>query len=411
MECGVSQLLVELRLKDRPLGALAGCPAPSALPGSSPLDDFTNGPHFDRKERSVSALTRPRTCGARILLAKDLMVHAYAEGRGVGGMVRGSLFCEVAEHDDDRHWGIARERVEPHGGAVWATWLDGEAPRCLTRKDCLQTGAGPEDACALFAGHPGVCSYLLDHALRPDPSRVERIDAALAILATCDRHDAHTLQAAAHDAALLAWDELRARRLWVSMPDCDQAAVHRLVSRTGSVRTRDPYAVAEFAREAAEVTFLWQPSATGRLPHGESATSQLKILEGLTQEWQAVVLGGQRPPKSWSPHASTPRTPLAEALDDVCQQAAGGQEPPPALDSWAAAWDHKEDRVRGARAAARLAKLPYGWRVDVIRRIDSGAEASAAVSDAMMAINILRTFGLRLAWNSGHQAFSRSNSL
>ncbi|MFM9452300.1 hypothetical protein [Streptomyces europaeiscabiei] len=358
----------------------------------------------------MSTLTGPRTCGKRIPLAKDLMVHAYAEGRGVGGMVRGSLLCEVAEHDDDQHWGIARELAEPHGGAVWATWQDREAPRCLTRKDCPQTGTGAEGACALFVGHPGVCSHFLDQALRADPGRVERIDAALAILATFDRHEAHTVQTAAHDAALLAWDELRARRLWVSMPGCDQAAVHRLVSRTASVRTRDPHAVAEFAGEAAEVTSLWQPSATGRLPHGESATSQLKILEGLTPEWQAVVLGSQRPPKSWSPHASTLRTPLAEALDDACQQAAAGQEPSPALDSWAAAWDHKEDRVRGARVAERLTQLPYGWRVDVMRRIGSGTESLAAVSDAMMAINILRAFGLQLAWNSGQQARSLPSS-
>ncbi|MEU5193686.1 hypothetical protein AB0G86_06430 [Streptomyces scabiei] len=358
----------------------------------------------------MSTLTRPRTCGARIPLAKDLMVHAYAEGRGVGGMVRGSLLCEVAEHDDDRHWGIARELAEPHGGAVWATWLDGEAPRCLTRTDCPQPGTGSEDKCALFAGHPGVCSHLLDQALRTDPSRVERIDAALAIMATSDRYEIHTVHTAAHDAALLAWDELRARRLWVSMPDCDQAAVHRLVSRAGSVRARDPHAVAGFAREALEVTSLWQASDTGRLPCGKIATSHLKILDSLTPEWQAVVLGNQRPPKSWSPHASTSRTPLAEALDHACQEAADGQEPPLASDSWAAPWDHKEDRVRGARVAERLTQLPHGWRVDVIRRIGSGTESLAAVSDAMMAINILRAFGLRLAWNSVRPASSLPDS-
>ncbi|MEW2401359.1 hypothetical protein [Streptomyces sp. NPDC046862] len=359
----------------------------------------------------MSTLTPPRICGARIPLAKDLMVHAYAEGRGVGGMVRSSLLCEIAEHDGDRHWGIARELAEPHGGTVWATWLDGETPRCITREDCPQAAAGPENACALFVGHPGVCSHLLDQALREDPSRVECIDAALAILATFDRHDAHTVQTAAHDAVLLAWDELRARRLWASMPDCDQAAVHWLVSRTGLVRARDPHAIAEFARQAAEVTVLWQPSATGCLPLGESATSQLKILEGLTPEWQAVVLGSQRPPKSWSSHACTPRTPLAEALEDTCQQVAAGQAPPPAADSWAAAWDHKEDRVRGARVAHRLEQLPHGWRVDVMRRIGSGTEALAAVSDAMTAINILRGFGLRLAWNSGHQPRSLPSSM
>lgn len=350
----------------------------------------------------------PRTCGARIRVNNHLDQLLYAERRDAPGLARRTVTCALAEHDEKRHQGVARRLVIPEGGAVWASWADGEKPSCLAHENCGKPGPDPHEPCNLFTAHPGPCSFHLD-TLREDPLRTGRIDAALDVLVNLGWHDEPTLQAAAHDATLLTWDELRARGIWANLPECDHAAVYRLLSRCGSGQALRPATAEALARDVVEVTRLWAPSSDGRLAHGDDAEALLKDLEALSPEWQALVLGGQRQPvKPLSsnlfdsePPARSPRTPLAEVLRGAVQLAEAGQSPPPPSErSWSADWDRKEDRRLGADMAGRLSKLPYGWRADTIRRIAAGATALDAVSDAGQAINLIRSAGIFVAWNA-----------
>jgi hypothetical protein len=304
-------------------------------------------------------------------------------------MARASIVCGLAEHGQDGHWGIARDLATPQGAAVWATWIEGDEPYCMSKDVCPQAGRTSRRTCALFLDHPGVCSFALDMALAEDSSRAGRIEAALKVLSAGESDDQQALHGAAHDATLLTWDALRAG-IWRFLPAGDQAAVYRLISATDSVRTMKPDAVARHAADVTEVTRLWSPSSPCRLAHGEVADSHLTILEELPNMWQAWVLGSQR-----LPDRATPRTPF----DEVLRAASVRRMPPAARRNWETGWDLRHDREIGARVANRLSLLPHGWRTDAMRRIATGTDALSAVSGAAMAINIIRAYGLFLAWN------------
>ncbi|MFD8609655.1 hypothetical protein [Streptomyces sp. NPDC059631] len=356
----------------------------------------------------MSSPARPRTCGTRVRVTDELRAASCSERSGTPGIARRSVVCALAEHDAGPHHGILVELADPHGDAVWASWTGREAPRCSVLPVCDQHGPDPRTLCDAFSGHPGVCSFDRQDAFGEDPERAERIDAALAVLATGDHHRAEHVAAAAHDAVLLAWDELRARLIWTVLPECDRAAVHRLVSRVDAARWKAAHTVTSLARDAAEVGLLWAPGSSGRLPHGERAEALLDALEHLPDAWQAVVLGGQREPqqveRSWYFDSESPTTPARPSLDDAIhhavQQARAGQDPPPAADDWSGERDCKENRARGQVVGERLAKLPYGWRVDTVRSIAQGTPAMSAVGDAQTAINVIRSYGVRLAWNA-----------
>ncbi|MEU6290288.1 hypothetical protein [Streptomyces sp. NPDC046988] len=356
----------------------------------------------------MSSPACPRTCGTRVRVTDELRGASFAERRGTPGIARRSVVCALAEHDAGPHHGILVELADPHGDAVWASWTGREAPRCSVLPVCDQHGPDPRTLCDAFSGHPGACSFDQQDAFRQDPERAERIDAALAVLATCDHHRAEHVAAAAHDAVLLTWDELRARLIWTALPECDHAAVYRLVSRVDAARWKAARIATPLARHAAEVGLLWAPGSSGRLPHGERAETLLNALEHLPDAWQAVVLGGQREPqqveRSWYFDSESPTAPARPSLDDAvhhaAQQARAGQDPPPAADDWSGEWDCKENRARGQVISERLAKLPYGWRVDTVRSIAQGTPAMSAVGDAQTAINIIRSYGVHLAWNA-----------
>lgn len=365
-------------------------PAPGGAPGGAAPD---TGSTTVRSSQPVSKLARPRTCGARIPVTATIKAHAHARRGSVPGMARASIVCGLAAHGQDGHWGIARDLATPQGTAVWATWIEGEVPYCMSKDACPQAGRTSRTTCALFLDHPGVCSFALDTALAEDSSRAGRIEAALQVLSAGESHDRQMVHGAAHDATLLTWDELRAG-IWRFLPDGDQAAVYRLVSRADSVRTMKPDAVARHAADVTEVTRLWSPSSPCRLAHGEIADSHLTILEELPKKWQAWVLGSQR-----LPDRAPPRTPFDEVLRAAAEQASVRRIPPPARRNWETGWDLRHDREIGARVASQLSRLPHGWRMDALRRIATGTDALSAVSDAAMAINIIRAYGLSLSWN------------
>ncbi|WP_369228502.1 hypothetical protein AB5J52_48535 (plasmid) [Streptomyces sp. R39] len=311
-------------------------------------------------------------------------------------MSRASVACELAEHGTERHAGLLRPLARPEGGAVWATWTTPAEIVCLALNDCGKRGQSQESSCGLFLEHPGSCSYEQEDALKEDTTRAARIDAALAVLGGADQHDARIVQTAAHDAALLTWDELRASRIWPQLPACDHAAVYRLLAHADSVHaTRASIASAarDLAGDVLQITHLWAPDAPQQLPHGDAAADLLSALARIPAGWQSWALGSQRK----SRHLS--RIPLNEAVEVATRH--GSEGPAPRSESgWEAQRDRKEVERLGPIIRERLRGLPHGWQVDTVRRIALGADALGAVAGAARSMNVIRRYGLYLAWNT-----------
>lgn len=355
---------------------------------------------------------RSLTCGARLHVTKPLRAQALAAAPGLPGSALSSLSCALGEHPGgEPHAGVVRRPhartfpppEEPATGslptAVWARWStrdDRTQVRCTAEHTCARSD-GPTP-CALYPEHPGPCSFALDDTPATDPTREQRAlaaHAALAAATSAATHDPAALHAAALDAALLTWDELRARRIWHQLPPWDQAAVLRIVSHAKNVhpQARSVAHAAALATDLAAVTALWADGSAGMLPHGPAAVELHARLLRLPTSWQGQVIGSQR--ASRGPHDG-PRTPLADAIryaEGTCPQ-----PPPKPTLWWEPGWDTADDYRLGHDLSTRLARLPEEWQVDVIRAIAAGATALAAVSDAGMAINLLRSFGVHLAW-------------
>ncbi|WP_416975811.1 hypothetical protein [Streptomyces sp. 4F14] len=353
---------------------------------------------------------KPLTCGARFRVDRRLVPAAGPHTPG--SLFRSSVQCPIAAHVRGPHWGVLRDAVRAGatlGRPAWTTWTiqpTGPLPVHVL-PPCPHT-----PACSLFAGHPGSCSPHLDPALSTDPGRTVRIDHALKTLTEdagtgCGTDDAAQ---AAHDAALLSWDELRSRpRILDALPEGDLATVHRLIGRCATVPALDPAGVGTFVREIRQVTCLWAPGPLHgrRLSHGTAAEFWLSVLTELPSDWQAAALSGRYeqilPPPGSPERLSLSRGPGGLPFHDVLQyarrQAAAGHPPPsPAPDHEPGRY-RDQDRVLGADLATRLAALPYGWRADAVRRIADGTTPLDVVSEAAQAINALRYYGIRFAGN------------
>ncbi|MFB7597612.1 hypothetical protein [Streptomyces sp. NPDC056160] len=308
-------------------------------------------------------------------------------------MPRRSLICELAVHGrGTEHGAIARILHRPQQGAVWAHWTDGTAPSCTAREVCPRIGDDLGQACELFARHHGDCTFALGNALAEDETRGQRISAALTVLAGHAHHEYGNILEAAHDSLLLSWDELRAQRIWDRLAPWDQAVVYRIMTSADFSQHGRERAVDRILRGSHQLARLRD---AGALPGGKEAAVLCDALTQLPAEWQAVVLGGQRAPKRAS---STPRVPLGEAVQAAAEDIAAGKTPPEPRLRWDSHWDDVDDRRRGGSEAARLARLPYGWRVDVVRRIAHGVDALTAGHEAAMAVNMLRSYGVYVAW-------------
>lgn len=343
----------------------------------------------------------PRTCGLRIPVGEAIRRLAHDAAPGAPGMTRRTLLCELGAHDaGTEHAAIARLLHRPQGGAAWVHWAEATNPSCTAREDCPRSGEVPGQTCALFTGHRGACSFALDSALAEDETRIGRIDDARSVLIHHTLHEDTAVLRAGFDSVLLAWDELRARRIWDRLAAWDQAAVLLIVSRAQMPPTAQDRAgiVDRLVQDSELLTRLW---LAGELPNGQDAVTLCEALTRLPAGWQAVVLGGQRAPKA---HRSTPRVPLDEAVRTAAGLAAAGADPPEAGRAWEADWDDTDDRRQGASAATRLVRLPFGWRVDAVRRIAHGLSALGAGHEAAMAINLLRGYGVYLAWNAPDRA-------
>ncbi|MEU0986550.1 hypothetical protein [Streptomyces sp. NPDC005953] len=101
------------------------------------------------------------------------------------------LRCKVAEHSEGRHYDLVWQLDDARQGEMWAAWTDGRAPEAvLLLPDCPGhngKSGQDEEACTLFARHPGPHSYDLDdpeiEALSQTPGYhrlSEEIDALIA---------------------------------------------------------------------------------------------------------------------------------------------------------------------------------------------------------------------------------------
>ncbi|MFE0425334.1 hypothetical protein [Streptomyces sp. NPDC058953] len=75
-----------------------------------------------------------------------------------------SLRCALESHGTGPHYDLVREQDEAEDGAVWARWSTGIEPSAVgILRDCPADNGAPgaeNDACTLFAGHPGGHSFI-----------------------------------------------------------------------------------------------------------------------------------------------------------------------------------------------------------------------------------------------------------
>ncbi|MGW2984124.1 hypothetical protein [Streptomyces goshikiensis] len=358
----------------------------------------------DHADARPPQLALPYTCGSRTAVTSGMYRSINDTAPGGVGTTRASIVCKLAEHTpDSAHSGVVLEFVD-RPGAVWARWYDGSALEFAARDDCLT------DLCVLFARHPGPCSPRVSPRYAPDPSRMPRVRTALDILQ--DPTGARAmLQAASSTAALGIWDELTSSGRWTSMAECDQAALHRRLASTGSHLPPEPDGVAELADGLSRLAELCESVPGTVLAGGTEAAALDARLWALPEDWQVAVLGGQHqriaPTPTFynpEPEAPEPRLALDAALARAEQPSARGKHPPRAdadWPSWRRQWAALEDMKRGAETRRRLGRLPNGWRVDAVRRIQVGADALRAASVGAD-LNVLRIYGRYMgSWAGG----------
>ncbi|MEU6353602.1 hypothetical protein ABZ896_30470 [Streptomyces sp. NPDC047072] len=347
------------------------------------------------EESTTTVFPVPPACGTRIPVLEPASRRAYAVLPGVAGLAYRTLICALSSHDAHTgHAAIARPLHPPQTRGVWAHWTAGGDPSHTVHEACPHAGADAgRPGCALFAGHPGLCTFAFTGTPSTDATRAGRIGEALDVLDKDALHDPESVWAAAHDAVLLTWDELRARGMWEQLRPWDQAAVYWSISQVTGLGTAGrgrAEAVRHFARDTRELAGLWASDGPAGLPGGGEAAELWELFALLPEPWQALVLGEHRavPPQSVA---------LGTAIRDASAHAAAGEVPPAPGTRDRSRWE--DARERGAAEAPRLARLPYGWRVDGIRRAVLGRGALSA-SYAVMAINTLRGYGISLQ-NSG----------
>ncbi len=381
----------------------------SELPGRDMNPAATDHPSH---APSAPQTVLPYTCGIRTPVTSGMYRSIHDAAPGCVGTVRASIVCELAEHTAaSPHWGVVLEFADG-GGAVWARWSDGSGPVFAQRDDCPAEDAPAAEArCVLFTEHPGPCSPDINPRYKADPARLPRAHTALRTLEKPGRHDRPTLQAASSTAALSIWDELTSSGRWTSMAECDQAALYQLIAGTGSHLSSNPENVTELASALTCLAGLCE-SPKGSLLAGVTEAVELDArLWKLPAAWQAIVLGGQyrrnTPTSRWydtdPDDRPSRRASLGVALADAEERAARGGHPPEVEADWPI-WSPRRTALedltrRGTETRKRLRNLPYGWRVDAVRRIRGGMNALHAASVGAE-MNVMRIYGPYLgSWN------------
>jgi hypothetical protein len=125
----------------------------------------------------------------------------------------------------------------------------------------------------------------------------------------------------------------------------------------------------------------------------ERAAENLWIFERLPDGWKAETL--RMMAGSGRDELAAQRRPLLLDALETSLYAWKGDEPEPKPMS-----DHDEERLvkTSTELVQRFSRLPDGWRVEVLRRIADGATPLDAIADAQQAINVVRAYGIRIAW-------------
>ncbi|MFJ9468305.1 hypothetical protein [Streptomyces caniferus] len=253
---------------------------------------------------------------------------------------------------------------------------------------------------------------MIEH--QQDSGSLDELRSALDALDQCGHLPWSDVARIAGKVAPLAWDELKARDLWGALPEHDQAAMHRAltighcISSHGAFGT-DPlrYWGSDLDDLRTEVAYFatWcKPSEPDRWPEAldrsQRAAEALRLyteFRELPAQWQRTVLSRLEP----EPHYEWENTPaptlptLGDACAEATERVARGESPnyPAPRPSYGA-------RICPHELYDRFEALPPGWQIEAFRHMATGVTPLRAASDMGIAINIVRVFGVRLAWNA-----------
>ncbi|MCX4827075.1 hypothetical protein OG883_46410 [Streptomyces sp. NBC_01142] len=252
---------------------------------------------------------------------------------------------------------------------------------------------------------------MLDKTATPEKRPLAGVAAALGVLDGWRAMSWADVAEAAGRIAHLLWDDWSRSGAFESLAAHDQAAVlHALaVGRRVHSEPRSRLGpdfwqsrVDEFRTEAAYSAALrgdLQGSTsliTDRSREAIEAVHQWQRLRALPSAWQDEVLERLSPDRRYSWRADT--SPALPSLDEALRHAeaavSNGTLPVPGDDRWLLAG------VRGQDLVSRLSRLPEGWQTEAVRRMADGVTPLTSVSDAAQSINIVRVFGVYIAWNA-----------
>ncbi|WP_329156018.1 hypothetical protein OIU91_41905 (plasmid) [Streptomyces sp. NBC_01456] len=248
---------------------------------------------------------------------------------------------------------------------------------------------------------------MLDKTATPEGRPSAGVATALGVLDGWRAMSWADVAEAAGRAAHLLWNDWNWSGAFELLAAHDQAAVlhalsvgHRVHSEPRSRLGPDFWQsrVDEFRAEAAYSTALLGGTSliSDRSRKAIEAVHQWQRLRALPSAWQDEVLERLSPDRRYSWRADpAPALPsLDEALRHAEAAASNGTPPVPGDDRWLLAGERGQDLV------SRLSRLPEGWQTEAVRRMADGVTPLTAVSDAAQSINIVRVFGVYIAWNA-----------
>ncbi|MFC9266244.1 hypothetical protein ACFTXJ_00450 [Streptomyces zhihengii] len=244
----------------------------------------------------------------------------------------------------------------------------------------------------------------------PDDSTMDRVAAALGTLDHWHTMNWADVAEAAGDAVHFLWEAWKGSAAFPALPPHDQAAIHHTLamgrrvhceprSRLGpdywqshieELRTEAHYAAA--LRHTSHHT----PALAGRAQRATQAVSLHHRLLALPPVWQHTILDQLTSRTLFTCHAVPTQAPptLQEAVALAEAAASTGAHPEPAP-----ARSPTTDVSRQTLMNA-LTRLPRGWQTETIRRIADGTAPMSAVFNASQSINLVRSFGVYIAWNA-----------